>query len=156
MGFLAVIERYWIVLVGLILATPVVLRYLKDSQVKNEINDTQEQIKLNASANLTPLTQLAGMNKITTNVAYHNWALQLAKDLGTLYTSRASWWNLWDKLRGATENDKDVYNSLIQINNQSQKRVLNELYFFLVQRNLNEDVMTYLDPEFLKKLPLFN
>jgi hypothetical protein len=154
-GFLSIIERYWLVIIGLIVGTPFLLRYLKDSSVKNYTNDLQEQIKTNATANLSPITQLSGMNKITTNKAYHDWALSLAKDLGTLYSSRASWYSIFDWTRSLTENDTAVYNSLKQVSNTGQKRILGELYFFLVQRNLNEDVVKLLDKELLAKLPLF-
>lgn len=154
-GFLAVIERYWYVIIALILATPVILRYLKDANTDGEANDAEEQIKLNAIANLSPITQLTGMNKITTNQGYHKWALSLASNLGTLYASRASWYSVSDWFRAATENDEKVYNILKQVQNTGQKRILNELYFFLIQKNLNEDVIKLLDPELLAKLPLF-
>lgn len=153
-GFLAIIERYWLVIVGLILATPFVLRYMKDSDVKNEINDVEEEIKLNSAQNLSPITQLSGMRKITTNTAYHTWALGLAQHLGTLYSARSSW-NPFDWARSLTENDKEVYELLKNVQNTGQKRILTELYFFLVQKNLNEDVVKLLDKELLAKLPLF-
>jgi hypothetical protein len=153
-GFLAIIERYWLVIVGLILAVPFILRYLKDANTQGEENDSEEEIKLNAIANMSPITQLSGMNKITTNQAYHTWALGLAQHLGTLYSARSSW-NPFDWARSLTENDKEVYDLLKNVQNTGQKRILTELYFFLVQKNLNEDVVKLLDKELLAKLPLF-
>lgn len=154
-GFLSFIERFWVVILGLIIFTPVLLRYLKDASVKNQTNDAEEEIKLTATANLSPITQLVGMNKITTNQGYHKWALSLSQNLGTLYSNRGKWYDIPSWLRSLTENDKKVYELLKNVTNTSQKRILNELYFFLVQRNLNEDVTTLLDPELLIKLPMF-
>ncbi len=152
-GFLDIIERYWMVLLGLVLAVPVVLRYLKDSQVKNEVNDLEEQIKLNDAINLSPITQLSALNKITTNQTYHNWARSLAHNLGTLYQTKGFWSFLDPK--GWTENDQNVYDLLVNVQNAGQKRTLSELYFTLTSKNLNEDVVRLLDDELLKKLPLF-
>lgn len=153
-GFFDLIKKYWIVILGLIFATPVILRYLKDSQVKNEINDQEEQIKLNQSANLSPISQQSGLNKITTNMFLQNMARSLAHNLGTLYQSKPHWWSILDP-RGWTENDKAVYDDLKQLTNSGQIRLVSECYFFLTAKNLKEDVRTLLDTELFSKLPLF-
>ena len=153
-GFLALIERFWIVILGLILATPILLRYLKDSQVKHEVNDTQEQIKLNTSQNLNPLKQQTELNKITSNQYLQTVARNVAANLGTLYQSRGGMF-AWLNPRGWTENDTLVYNDLKNLNNPGQVRLVIELYFFLTGKNLREDVSTLLDTELLAKLKFF-
>ncbi|WP_310560620.1 hypothetical protein [Flavobacterium sp.] len=153
-GFLAVLERYWYVILGLILATPMLLRYLKDSQVSNEINDTEETIKLNTSKNLDPLKQQLELNKITTNLFYQNMARNVAANLGVLYESRSGFW-FWANPRTWTENDQLVYNDLKQLINSGQVKTVSNCYFFLTGKNLREDVTRLLDTELLAKLPLF-
>lgn len=154
-GFLAIIERYWLVILGLILATPVLLRYMKDSQVANETNDTQETIKLNVSKNLDPILQQSELNKITVNPFYQNMARNLAHNLGTIYQVRGSWYDIPSYFRGLTENDKKVYYDLVQLKNSGQVSTVSKCYFFLIGKNLREDVTRLLDPELLAKLPLF-
>ena len=155
MGFLAVLERYWLVILGLIIGTPIILRYLKDSQVSNEVNDTQENIKLNVSQNLDPIKQQSELNKITTNVFYQNMARNLAHNLGTLYQARGGFWSYFD-YRTWSENDDLVYKDLKQLVNSGQVKTVVSCYFFLTGKNLREDVTKLLDSELLKKLPLFN
>lgn len=153
-GFFDLIQKYWIVILGLIFAIPVVLRYLKDSQVKNEINDTEEQIKLNQAANLDPIKQLVGLNKITTNPYYQNMARNLAHNLGTLYETRGGFFAFLNP-RSWTENDTAVYNDLKQLINSGQVKTVSDCYFFLTGKNLREDVIKLLDSELLAKLKLF-
>jgi hypothetical protein len=155
MGFLALIERYWLVLVGLIFATPVILRYLKDSQVNNETNDTQENIKLAVSQNLDPIKQQSELNKITNNPFYQNMARNLAHNLGTVYQARLGFWSFLDP-RSWTENDQLIYDDLKLLKNSGQVKTVVSCYFFLTGKNLREDVLKLLDSELLKKLPLFN
>ena len=155
LGFFELIERFWIVILGLILATPVILRYLKDSQVKNEVNDSQEQIKLNVSQNLSPIKQLEGLNKITLNPFYHKLAFSLAHNLGTIYQSRGGFLSFLNP-RTWSENDKEVYNDLKKLTNSGQIKTVVKCYFFITGKNLREDVTRLLDSELLKKLPLFN
>lgn len=155
-GFLAIIERYWLVLLGLIVATPILLRYMNDANSQAKVNDAKNENRLNEVANMSPITQLSAMNKITTNSAYHVWAQKIAADLGTLYSARAKWYSFFDFFRSITENDTALYNDLKDVTNPGQKRILTDLYFVLTSKNLTEDVITYLDTEYLKKLPLFN
>ncbi|WP_395048385.1 hypothetical protein [Flavobacterium sp.] len=153
-GFLAVLERYWYVILGLILATPVVLRYLKDSQVANEVNDTQETIKLNVSKNLDPIQQQSELNKITTSPYYQNMARNVAANLGVLYEVRGGFLS-WLNPRTWTENDQLVYNDLKQLKNSGQVKTVSNCYFFLTGKNLREDIIRLLDTELLAKLTLF-
>ncbi|MBF2709248.1 hypothetical protein [Flavobacterium soyangense] len=153
-GFLAVLERYWYVILGLIFVTPVILRYLKDSQVANEVNDTQEQIKLNVSKNLDPIQQQVELNKITTSPFYQNMARNVAANLGILYQVRGGFLS-WLNPRTWTENDQLVYNDLRQLKNSGQVKTVSNCYFFLTGKNLMEDITRLLDNDLLIKLPLF-
>lgn len=131
------------------------LRYLKDSQVKNEVNDLEETIKLNVAQNLDPIKQQSELNKITTSPFYQNMARNLAHNLGTLYQSRGGFLS-WFNPRGWTENDKAVYDDLKMLINKGQVTTVSKCYFFLIGKNLREDVTKLLDAELLAKLPLFN
>ncbi|TRX16737.1 hypothetical protein [Flavobacterium franklandianum] len=153
-GFFAIIERYWLVILGLILLIPVLFRYLKDSNTKSEVNEVEEQIKLNNVVNLSPVTQLEALSKIEPNQAYHNWARSIAHHLGTLYLNQGNWYDFANP-KSMTENDQEAYKLLAQITNTGQKKILSELYFTLTARNLSTDVTSLLDKEFLIKLKLF-
>ncbi len=153
-GFFVFLERYGFVLLGLIFAIPFVYRYLQDSNTKTEQNEVEEQIKLNNVVNLSPVTQLDALNKITKNQAYHNWARSLANNFGTLQLNQNHWYDFLNP-KSWSENDTEIYNSLKQITNTGQKRIISELYFVLTARNLSTDVSTLLDKDLLIKLPLF-
>lgn len=153
-GFFGFLEKYGLVLLGLIFAIPFVYRYIQDSNTKTEQNEVEEQIKLNNVVNLSPVTQLDALNKITTNQVYHNWARSLANNFGTLQLNQNHWYDFLNP-KSWSENDNEIYNSLRQITNTGQKRILSELYFVLTARNLSTDVSTLLDKDLLIKLPLF-
>ena len=153
-GFFGFIEKNWVILLGLIFAVPLIYRYFQDADTKSEVNEVEEQIKLNNVVNLSPSTQLSALNKVTTNQFYHNLARSLANNLGTLHLNQGHWYDFLNP-KSWSENDADVYNSLRQITNTGQKRIVSELYFILTARNLSTDVSTLLDKDLLIKLPLF-
>ncbi|TRX29649.1 hypothetical protein FNW25_01435 [Flavobacterium franklandianum] len=153
-GFFGFIERYFAVILGLIIALPFLYRFFQNENTKTEVNEVEEQIKLNNVVNLSPITQLDALNKVSKNQSYHNWARSLANNFGTLQLNQNHWYD-WANPKTWTENDTDLYNSLKQITNTGQKRILSELYFILTARNLSTDVSTLLDKNLLIKLPLF-
>lgn len=153
-GFFDFVERYWIVILGLLIGIPFMYRYFYDADTKNEVNEVEEAIKLNNAVNLTPQTQLKALQKITVNQGYHTWAWKIANALGTLQLNQNKW---YDFLRPSTwtENDADAYQLLKQVTNTGQKKVLSELYFTLTARNLQTDVLNLLDKDERMKLTLF-
>lgn len=153
-GFLDFIERYWIVILGLLIGIPFMYRYFYDADKKDTINEIEEEIKLVQAANRSPKTQLEQLNKITTNKGYHTWARDIAHAFGTLEQNQNNWWDFLNP-KGWTENDADAYQLLKKVTNTGQKRVLTELYFVLTGKNLQDDVLMLLDKNELMKLTLF-
>jgi predicted histidine transporter YuiF (NhaC family) len=153
-GFLALIEKYWLVLIGLIVAVPLLLRYMKDAQTSDTVNNVEENIKLNVSKNLDPVKQQSALNAITTSVFYQDMARNVAANLGTLYQVRGGFLS-WLNPRTWTENDQLIYNDLKLLKNSGQVKTVSNCYFFLTGKNLREDIIKLLDSELLAKLPLF-
>lgn len=154
-GFLSILERYWLVILGLIFLIPVILRYLRDSQTKSQINDLQEIEKLLVANNENPFNQSQVLNTITVNPFYQNLARNIAIDLGTnIRVKDASFWNLINP-KGWTENDAKVFNHLKSITNSGQRTTVVNCYYVLTRRNMMDDIKTLLDPQLLQQLPLF-
>jgi hypothetical protein len=145
-GFLDTIKKHYLVILGLIFAVPVIMRYLKDAQTKNNLNDAEEKIKGLKVINLSPVTQEAALNKISSNKVLQNIARNLKHHLGTGY----NWW----EYASWTENDNAAYLELKKIKQPKSMRAVVRMYFLLVQRSLYDDVKRLLDPELLAKLPL--
>lgn len=156
-GFLDYVERYWLVLLGLIIGYPIIMRYFKDASTKSEINNQEEKEKLLVSASNNPVLQVKELNHVTTNYFYQNLARNVAKDLGTnIATKEAGFWDFkWLNPATWTENDKKIYDSLKQLVNTGQVKTVANCYYVLTRRNLYDDVKQYLDDELLNKLPLF-
>lgn len=153
--FMEFIKKYWLIMVGVALAFPYILRYLKDAETQDLINKREENEKQLASANQNPLSQLAELNKITTDPFYHNIARNVAVHLGyDIQTKDASWFDFLNPY-GWTENDEKAYNELKKIINSGQKRTVTACYYVLTRRNLADDVKKVLDSDLLIKLPLF-
>jgi len=156
-GFLDIVERYWLVLLGLIIGYPIIMRYFQDAGTKDAINKADEAEKVLISKNDNPVTQLQELNKITTNSFYHNVARNVAKDLGTnISTKEKSFFDFyWLNPSSWTENDSKVYEQLKILTNSGQVKVVVSCYYVLTRRNLYDDVKQYLDDDLLIKLPLF-
>ncbi|WP_026713655.1 hypothetical protein [Flavobacterium daejeonense] len=155
-GFLATVERYWLVLLGLVIGYPIIMRYFQDAGTKDLINKQEEQEKVLASAVQNPVTQLQELNKITTNTYYHNIARDIAVAFGTdVLNKEASIWTWLSNPSSWTENDEKAYLALLPIVNSGQQKVIVQLYYVLTRRDLNYDVKKYLDKKYLDKLPLF-
>lgn len=154
-GFLQVLKDYWYVILGLFLIVPFLIRYLKDANTSITVNNRQEEEKLYKSQNENPVTQLKGLNAITTRVELHDIARNIAFNLGTNVQSKDASFSSWFNPRGWTENDEKAYNQLKKINYVASRDLVTKCYYFLTRRNLMDDVKTLLDDEYKTKLPLF-
>lgn len=156
-GFLQILKDYWFVILGLFLVVPFLIRYLKDANTSITVNNQQEQEKLYKAQNENPVTQLVGLNAITTRVELHDIARNIAFNLGTNIRTKevtildGAWWNV----KGLTENDEKAYNQLKKINYVASRDLVTKCYYFLTRRNLMDDVKELLDNEYKSKLPLF-
>ncbi|TRX06199.1 hypothetical protein [Flavobacterium gawalongense] len=156
-GALQLLKDYWLVILGLFLVVPFLIRYLKDASTANTVNNQQEQEKLYKSQNDNPVTQLTGLMEITTKTWIHDVARNVAFNLGTSIRTKevglfdSAFWNP----KGWTENDEKTYNQLKTITIVSSRDAVVKCYYFLTRRNLIDDVKTLLDDEYKAKLPLF-
>lgn len=149
------IKKYWLVVVGVIVGMPFLLRYLKDAQTEGNKNDAEEAEKNLVIANQNPLTQLEELNKITKDTFYHNLARNVAIHFGYDIQTKDSSWLAFLNPYGWTENDQKAYNELKKLVNSGQKRTVTACYYILTRRNLSDDVKKKLDSDLLIKLPLF-
>lgn len=154
-GFLQILKDYWFVILGLFLVVPFLIRYLKDANTSITVNNQQEAEKLYKAQNENPVTQLTGLNAITTKTWIHDVARNVAYNLGTSIQVKDADWSSWFNPRGWTENDEKAYNQLAKITVVSSRDATVKCYYFLTRRNLIDDVKTLLDDEYKSKLPLF-
>lgn len=157
MGFLETLQKYWFVLLALILAIPYLMRYYKNQAVNDVVNDVVQNEKEIVAQNQNPATQLAGLNKITTRVDLQTIARNIAHNLGTsIRVKEISWTDpaFWNP-KGFTENDEKAYNQLKKINYATSRDLVAKCYYFLTRRNMFDDVRDLLDEEYRAKLPLF-
>jgi len=139
--------KIWIILI--VLALPYLFRYLY-----NHLNKFLQQIKSIKQENLLndPKLQDNEANTITQNKRLHAIAEELTHHLGTAY----SWYNP----KSWTENDKEVYNLLIE--GLFDLPVIGVLYrdVYTSGRSLRMDVNKYLDTtekkELDKQLKIYN
>lgn len=156
-SFLNMLQRYWFVLLALILGIPYLIRYYKNQAVTDIVNDVVQDEKEIVAQNQNPVTQLQGLNKITTRVDLQTIARNVAYNLGTSIRTKEvtplslAWWNP----KGFTENDEKTYNQLKKINYASSRDLVAKCYYFLTRRNMFDDVRELLDDEYKAKLPLF-
>jgi hypothetical protein len=156
-GFLEVLKNYWFVILGLFLVVPFLIRYLKDANTGITINNMQEDEKIIKEKASNPVTQLQGLQAITTRTDLHEIARNIAYNLGTNLRTKeagildADWWNP----RSWTENDEKAYNQLKKINYVASRDLVIKCYYFLTRRNLMDDVKKLLDEQYKAKLPLF-
>jgi hypothetical protein len=156
-GVLELLKNYWYVILGFIIALPYIIKYYKDSQTSIDINNMQEDEKIIKEKASNPVTQLQGLQAITTRTDLHEIARNIAYNLGTNIRTKevgifdAAWWNV----RGLTENDEKAYNQLKKINYVASRDLVIKCYYFLTRRNLMDDVKALLDDEYKAKLTLF-
>ena len=156
-GFLPLIERYWFVVLGIVLAIPYLVRYYKNQATTEVVNDMVQEEKIIVAENKNPITQQAGLNKITTRLDLQAIARNVAFNLGTnIRTKEVTWTDsAWWNPKGLTENDERAYNQLAKINHESSKILVTKCYYFLTRRNMVDDVKELLDPTLRSKLKLF-
>lgn len=158
--FLDWLEKYWVMLLGILFFLPTVMKWIKDINVTGQKDDMENEIELNSSENSVQSPQM-----ITDKVdQYLPVELKIAKDqreklkadtialvhnLGT--RAGSSWYNVdtW------TENDAEVEKILKrQVHNY---KVIERLYFmaYTESRNLTNDILKYLDKTNLTRVRAF-
>lgn len=155
--FLDTLQKYWFVLLALVLGVPYLIRYYKNQAVNDIVNNVVQDEKEIVAQNQNPTTQLAGLNKITTNIQLQTIARNIAYNLGTsIRTKEVTWTSpaFWNP-RGMTENDEKAYNQLKKINYVKSRDLVAKCYYFLTRRSMFDDVRELLDEEYKAKLPLF-
>lgn len=156
-GFLQTLQDYWLVILGLFLVVPFLIRYLKDANTSITVNNQQEAEKLYKSQNENPVTQITGLNQITSRIDLQDIARNVAFHLGTDIRNKetsfldSAWWNP----KGWTENDEKAYLELKKINYPESRDLVVKCYYFLTRKNLLDDVKRLLDDEYKQKLSLF-
>lgn len=156
-GFLATVERYWLVLLGLIIGYPIIMRYFRDAGTKDKINNIEENEKVLVKVTQNPVTQIDELNKVTTNTYYHNIARGIAVSFHTDVLTKENdtfFASLFSPSTWVVDHAKAFFN-LNAIKNTGQKTVVTKLYYILTRRDLNYDVKNKLKDEYLNKLPLF-
>ncbi|MDD5151424.1 MAG: hypothetical protein PHC28_13280 [Flavobacterium sp.] len=155
-GFLDIIERYWVVMLGLVFGVPVLFRYLRDSQTKDTVNNAEEAVKtqqgLTTVLNKDYTTQLTGLSKITTLLYIQTVARNVSVILMT--DKPDTWTNSINPLYWFPDSN-DLYRNLSQIKSQNALNLTAKCYQFLTNRNLLNDVKSRMSKDLLLKLPLF-
>ncbi|MGL3000507.1 hypothetical protein [Flavobacterium sp. RSSB_23] len=149
------LQKYWIVILGLIIAVPWIQNYLEEMKTKNQ-NDklendvekietkkaVEKEIKLLDNKN--PLTQKQKRLKITGSSELWAASEKLASDFGFAIQDSGDWWD-FAKPRKWTENDESIRNTLLKYRNYFS--ILEKLYFQVDtdSRSLRADILKYLD-----------
>lgn len=153
--FFDFIKQYFLVIIGLIVAIPFILKYYKKQEGEFKEADLVADEKTLEVANENPVTRLQGLNKITDRVDLQDIARNIAYNFGTNIRVKNSGFIAMLDPRGWTENDEKAYNQLKKINYIKSRDLVIKLYYFQTRRNLMNDVKTLLDEEYINKLPLF-
>ena len=156
------IKRNWIMITGLLLAVPYLLRYLKAQAQKTSVANVEleykDKIEKSEIANATklfentnPLTQNQKRLKITASKDLHAASQSLAVDFGVIYKDAGNWFDFLNP-RGWTENDEAIRKTLVLYRNYFDK--LEKLYFEVDtnSRSLRKDILQYLDKDELTYL----
>jgi hypothetical protein len=149
------LEKYWLVILGLIIAVPWIKNYLAEMEAKNKkdalenvveekekIYESNKEIKLLENKN--PLTQKEKRLKITGSSELWAASEKLAHDFGVKYSDAGNWYDFL-KPRGLTENDESIRNTLLKYRNYFS--IIEKLYFQVDtnSRSLRADILKYLD-----------
>jgi hypothetical protein len=149
------LKKYGLIIVGLLVGFPYLLRFYKDQQTLDTINNLEESDKVLAAQNVNPTISQMGLDKITSRLDLQNIARNVAYHLGTSIQTKNASWVSWLNPRGWSENDEKAFQQLKLINYATSLDLVVKCYYFLTQRNLLTDVRTLLDEEYKKQLPLF-
>lgn len=156
------IKRNWIMITGLLVAIPYLLRYLKAQAQKTTTADMELELKQKVETgqvvketklfeNENPLTQNQKRLKITASKDLHAASQSLAVDFGVIYKDAGNWYDFLNP-RGWTENDEEIRKTLVLYRNYFDK--LEKLYYEVDtnSRSLRKDILQYLDKDELKYL----
>jgi hypothetical protein len=156
------IKRNWLMITGLLIAVPYLMRYLNSQREKTAIANLELDLKEKTSTqevvnetklleNQNPLSQNQRRKAITSNQGLWAASASLAHDLGVKYKDNGHWWDVLDP-RGWTENDKSARETLVYQRNNFA--ILEKLYFQVDtnSRSLRADILKYLDKDELKYL----
>ncbi|PWA08973.1 hypothetical protein [Flavobacterium laiguense] len=163
--FMEFMQKYWMVIGGLIFVYPLLKRYLakqKELAIEQNNNLVVDQQKSNATYvkeiryinNMDPKKQLTERQKITGSKELWAASTNLANDFGVIYSDDSNWYDIFN-VRGWTENDREIRNTLSKYRNYFG--ILEKLYFQVDtnSRNLRKDILKYLDPQELKEIRKF-
>lgn len=141
------IERYWLVLLGGIVAYPLLIRLMRMAEAKDKVNEIEAQQKENEAVMMIPAARKAALLEITTNEDYHTSAHLIAHHLGTLYK--------WYDPRSWTENDRDAFIAISESPcGLNIDDTLVECYYLFTGTNLLDDLQRVLDAEYFEQLKL--
>lgn len=102
------LKRYWYVLVGIIVAFPYLIKYMREQERKDRSRATDEEIADLQNINKNPAALQEYLNQLTTNKTYQNEARDIYHHTGYAYP--------WYDPRSWTENDEAIFNILSKYN----------------------------------------
>lgn len=98
------LQRNWLVLLGCIVAYPLVVRLMRMAEAKDKVAEADAQTKEQEALNKIPSAQRQALNEITSNTGYHVAAKSIFDDTGFAYD--------WYDPRRWSENDKAVFDAI--------------------------------------------
>ena len=149
------IKRNWLMITGLLIAVPYLMRYLKAQAEKSRVAALELALKEKIAnvdivkenklvENTNPLTQKAKRLKITGSSELWAASTLLAHDFGVKYSDNGHWYDVLNP-RGWTENDASIRNTLLKYRNYFS--ILEKLYYEVDtnSRSLRSDILKDLD-----------
>lgn len=156
------IKRNWLMITGLLVAVPYIMRYLKAQALRSQVANLELDLKEKVDTkevekatklfeNENPLTQNQKRKAITSSQALWSASQSLAHDFGVIYKDTGHWWDIFNP-RGWTENDKSIRQTLVYQRNNFP--ILEKLYYQVDtnSRSLRKDILEYLDKDELEYL----
>lgn len=143
--FMALINEYWYIILGVILIIPFIIRYLRKQDLAQVSADQQQQIDLKKVENSDPVKQQQNANAITTSSYYQSVARQVAYNLGVNFA--------WYDPRSWSENDSAVLNLLKPLNS-GQIKTVSSLYYncYATGRSMQDDCLKLLPASFYNQI----
>ena len=154
------LQKYWIIIAGLIFALPWIKNYLDEMQATNKKSALENEVEVKEKKaeaikdtirleNKNPLTQKQKRMTITGSSKLWAASTQLAHHFGVTYSDDGNWYDFM-RPRGLTENDEEIRNILLKYRAYFSK--LEKLYFQVDtnSRSLRKDIIQYLDKDDLK------